>query len=235
MAPLASFLGGVEIENQFDSFVGSGGTSTATVSLGATVTFGNLDIAALGVNNGTGTLTVTDTDSQVNIDGASYLHVGKNTGGGTAEVHVLNNGALVMGTGEIVVGSTGLISVDNGSLTTSGNNTVDGTMAVSNGGVVSNANGFIASTAGSTAEVTVTGTDSTWNHSADLFLGGTSNAAGGTGTLNVESGGAVNIDDTLVIWDQGDGEPNRRDDHARWHPIQRLDVQFQLRRTALHQ
>ena len=64
-------------------------------------------------------------------------------------------------------------------------------MTVAAGGVVSNSFGYIGYIGyrpGSTGVVTVTGPGSQWNNSFPLYVGET-----GTGTLNVENGGRVEV------------------------------------------
>lgn len=60
------------------------------------------------------------------------------------------------------------------------------TMSVEDGGSVSNAVGYIGYNPGSIGMVTVTGANSTWTNSSNLFVGDA-----GTGTLNIEAGGRV--------------------------------------------
>ena len=62
-----------------------------------------------------------------------------------------------------------------------------GILNVQDGGAVSNSDhGYIGFSSNGEGTVTVTGTGSTWTNSANLFVG-----VEGTGTLNVEDGGAV--------------------------------------------
>jgi T5SS/PEP-CTERM-associated repeat protein len=63
-----------------------------------------------------------------------------------------------------------------------------GTLTIQNGGALSNQYGFIGydPSSGSTGTVTVSGAGSSWTNSGALFVG-----YGGTGTLTIQSGGAV--------------------------------------------
>jgi autotransporter-associated beta strand protein/T5SS/PEP-CTERM-associated repeat protein len=74
----------------------------------------------------------------------------------------------------------------------------------SGGGTLLSQYAIIAGQAGGIGSVTVTGAGTLWNNQNDLYLGGTSTAAGGTGTLSITGGAAVQVGGTLKIW-QGDG------------------------------
>jgi T5SS/PEP-CTERM-associated repeat protein/autotransporter-associated beta strand protein len=63
-------------------------------------------------------------------------------------------------------------------------------LLVENGGVVNSDEGNIGADAGSIGTVTVSGSGSTWNAN-NIYVGGTFGA--GTGTLDIEDGGAVSI------------------------------------------
>ena len=45
--------------------------------------------------------------------------------------------------------------------------------------------------------------DSIWKNSGSLYVGGSSSANGGEGTLNIRGGGLVDVGGTLKLWDQG--------------------------------
>ncbi len=128
-----------------------------------------------------GVLNITDGGEVTNVNGyigyssvtfASpdyHLSAGKATIDGTDSTWT-NSGNLYVG-----YGAAGL-----------GTYAYGGEMVVSNGGLVENVHGYIGTLSGSTAVVTVTGTNSEWNNSGNLYVGGA-----GTGTLTVSSGGAV--------------------------------------------
>ena len=73
-------------------------------------------------------------------------------------------------------------------------------VTVSGGGTLSTQHTVIAAEVGGSANLTVTGTSTTWNNASDLNLGGTSSAAGGTGTLSVLDGAAVNVGGTMRVY-----------------------------------
>lgn len=77
-----------------------------------------------------------------------------------------------------------------------------GTLTIESGGLVENLTGHIGLFSGSTGTVTVTGAGSTWTNTGSLFIGGSTTSAGGSGTLNILSGGLVDAQD-LKIWADG--------------------------------
>lgn len=79
----------------------------------------------------------------------------------------------------------------------------DGTLDIGADGEVANAGGFIGYEAGSFGTVTVAGAQAVWNSSASVYVGGSDVVSGGTGVLNVGIGGAVDVADSLTIWDAG--------------------------------
>ena len=71
------------------------------------------------------------------------------------------------------------------------------------GGPLQTAAVSIGSGTGSNASLTVTGAGTTWNSSLNVYVGGSSTGAGGTGTLNIASGAAAQIAGTLQSFAQG--------------------------------
>ncbi len=69
-----------------------------------------------------------------------------------------------------------------------------GALTISDGGTVSNQDGYVRYNTGSSGTVTVTGTGSTWTNSAGLTIGSTN---GGTASVEVTNGGAINVTGTL--------------------------------------
>src|SRR5581483_6760272 len=95
-----------------------------------------------------------------------------------------------------LTGSTGVVTVSgSGSQLAAGNLRVgatgNGTLTVAAGETVTSVQATIAEQNTSTSSATVTGSGSTWTASNGLYVGGTSTAKGGTGSLTVSSGGAV--------------------------------------------
>ena len=78
-----------------------------------------------------------------------------------------------------------------------------GSFTVSNGADVSSTYGYIGRKIGSNGVATVTGLGSSWTNSGSMYVGGVSKGAGGTGELVIDSGGLVEVGDTLKIWRHG--------------------------------
>jgi T5SS/PEP-CTERM-associated repeat protein len=78
-----------------------------------------------------------------------------------------------------------------------------GTLNVTGGGHVASGDGFLGYLADSTGTAQVTGADSKWNVGGNLFVGGTSAAAGGTGQLIVSDSGLVDVTGDMTIWQTG--------------------------------
>ncbi len=78
-----------------------------------------------------------------------------------------------------------------------------GILNVEGSGQITTTDALIARSAGSTGAVTVTGSDSIWNNSGSVYVGGSSTAAGGAGSLTISDRGRVRVGDTLRVW--GDG------------------------------
>lgn len=82
--------------------------------------------------------------------------------------------------------------------------TAKGEMVVSGGTpVCSMDNGYLGYTSGSTGTASVSGAGSTWDIWDDLYIGGSSGTAGGTGLLTVSDGGHVNVGGILKTWNNG--------------------------------
>ncbi len=184
--------------------VGATGTGSATIEGQAQVI--PQQAGFLGVDPGSnGSLTVRDTGSLVNISSAQ-LQVGRD-GTGTL---LVENGGEVRSSGSTSPSQTGAIiglqSAANGTATIRGTGAkwavqsgsmvvgwgASGTMRVQNGGLVTSAQGYVARLPGSNGLAEISGAGAAWNCTGDLRVGlDPSNAAGGSGTLRVQSGGTV--------------------------------------------
>ena len=71
------------------------------------------------------------------------------------------------------------------------------------GGTLAGVDATLGENALSTGQVTVTGAGTHWNLSGNMYVGGTSTGAGGSGTLQVMSGGAVSVAGTLRVYGGG--------------------------------
>jgi T5SS/PEP-CTERM-associated repeat protein len=128
------------------------------------------DIFHVG-SEGEGTLTISD-GGAVN---SSVTTIGRD-GGATGTVTVIGPGST-WSAGTFNIGLFG-----------------EGSLAIDDGGSVSNANGRIGVFSGSTGTVNVSGEGSTWTMTEELWIGGSvAQGNGGTGTLNINPGGTVNI------------------------------------------
>lgn len=76
-------------------------------------------------------------------------------------------------------------------------------LTVTGAGAISNVDGIIGEQAGATGTATVTGTGSQWTNTGSLYIGGNSGGAGGTGTLTVQTGGTIDVTNTLKLWGAG--------------------------------
>ncbi len=143
---------------------------------------------------GTGAATVSGDGSQWTMTGG--LIVGQSHGTLTIDSKGLVSD--VDGWVGIYTGSTGVVSVSgNGSKWLNSGNTYLGghdvgvsggtaTVNITSGGLMTDANGYVASLPDSTATVTVSGSNSKWINSSQLFVG-----SPGNGTLNINSVGSV--------------------------------------------
>ncbi|MEO9340327.1 autotransporter domain-containing protein [Mesorhizobium sp. SB112] len=183
--------------------IGASGDGTLNVEAGATVISSGSLIAS---NAGsTGKATVTGVGSSWLNDG--LLYVG-NYGNGTLNVEA--GGTVTSLVGYIGFWSSSMsaatVTGQGSSLTTEGVLYVgvngNGTLLVENGGTVTNrlaSNGgvvmdtlvSVGSSHGSEGRATVTGTGSRLDNGGRLYVGGSEDDAGGTGTLTVEDGGVV--------------------------------------------
>jgi len=76
-------------------------------------------------------------------------------------------------------------------------------MLTISGGTLAGVDAVVGKNAGSTGQVTVTGAAAHWNLSGNMYLGGSSTAQGGSGTLQVTSGGAVSVTGILRAYGGG--------------------------------
>ena len=183
--------------------VGHDAEATVTVSGGGRIESGRLDI---GVYDVLGRVVIQGLNSQ-------WKNTGDVTVGqwGTGEVSISDEGFL-----DCEDAYLGLEAIGEGETTVSGAYSYFrcsagmhvgfhgiGKLMISNGGTVRNAHGVIGYWADGYGEVTVGGSDSAWNNDTSLYVGGRPTAPGGTGILNVDSGGTVDIAYTLKIWGPG--------------------------------
>jgi autotransporter-associated beta strand protein len=73
-------------------------------------------------------------------------------------------------------------------------------LTVSGGGALQTAHTMLAGTDGGSGTLTVTGALTSWTNSGNVFVGGTSTTAGGTGTINVTAGASATVGGTMTLW-----------------------------------
>ena len=182
--------------------VGDAATGTLTIESGTLEVYNT----AIGKDGGTGTITV-DGPSAV-FRSSTPISVGGENGTGTLTIR--NGGSVstlqgVIGDG---LGSTGTATVDgpNSSWVTTGAGMVignygEGHFTVSGGGSVNNERAMLGLAPTGRGTLVVTGAGSSWIDSGDMYVG----YLGGSGTLEVRAGGAVEIFNTLYIGYGGEG------------------------------
>ena len=219
-------------ENQLDLQIGwgdlivsDGGLVTNTEASVGTFGLGSAVVTGLGSrwastalfvghNSGSGDLLVS---SEGQISTSTGMFVGVSSGS-VGDVIIRAGGQVYAGDGAIIgvepssLGSAEVTGVGSRWAMSSGTfadgvlrvgDAGTGTLVVSDGGQVSNVAGEIGSLAGSIGVVTVTNSGSVWSSSTDLSIGGTTGSAGGTGTLNLQDEGSVEVVATTKMWPGG--------------------------------
>jgi T5SS/PEP-CTERM-associated repeat protein len=176
--PAVLTVTGGEVEAGGTLYIGRDANSTGQLNL-AGGSWDSTGITYVGLN-GDGTLV---------IDFGYLFSVGLASGAGRIGWGVGSSGSVTVNdrwdiSGDLTVGSLG-----------------DGTMTI-DGGDVSNVVGVIATGADSTSSVTVSSVG-TWDNSDALFVGGNSTSAGGSGTLTINTVGAVTATNVFQVWPTG--------------------------------
>lgn len=92
----------------------------------------------------------------------------------------------------------------------------NGTLDVNpDGSVEADGDGFIAKLGGSIGDVTVTGTDASWQTGGSLYVGGSDTTAGGTATVTVEADGVATVVGDLMLYTGNTVNLDRRRDQRR--------------------
>jgi len=174
-------------------FVGYAHIGDALLKEGATLNAaGGLTLGRYAESSGT--LLVTDSSAMTHGAQATIGYGGDGllviTTGGTVESH---KGASATGTSALVGRETtgvGEVQVDGGTWSNDGGVNVGwaghGTLSIMNGGLVESVAGYIARMPLSNGTVTMLGTNSTWNITESLGVGGTLTAAGGVGYIHLD-------------------------------------------------
>ncbi len=195
------------------AFIGLRAHGDLTVT-GADSAFTAADITRVGAADGIeGYVTVTDGahltsnhQIQVGYEGTGFVQV---TQGGVLASYKANSptgtsGIIAWretGVGTVVVTHPGSRWTQDGALNVgwSGNGTLD----VADSGRVESAAGILARMPGSVGTATVRDAGSKWDISGTLSVGGLIDAAGGTGTLNVNDGACATVGTGLKVWPGG--------------------------------
>ena len=214
-------------QNSIGYYAGSTGSVTVT---GA----GSLWESAAGLSVNRGTLNIENGGKVTNTGGSISTFTGSSATSGIVTVIGQNSlwqnsstlnvsGTLNVQDGGKVTNTNGNIGVGNnhtGIATVTGSNSLwqnSGTLNVSsaggqatlnieNGGKVTSTNGFIGYGNNQTTGIaTVTGANSRWENSGQLFIGGSTSPAGGSGSgsLIINDGGIVSAANGVTIWSTG--------------------------------
>lgn len=172
----------------------SGGTQATSTS------------AVIGRNAGsTGVVNVTGATT---VWSASAVYAGFS---GSGSLNVTNGGRVTGAVGELgqFSGSSGhaTIAGTNSAWNLTGNLIVgvggNGSFSLNNGGTSQSATAYLAFSAGSSGSATVSGSSSQWTNSGAMYVGGSSTADGGSGTLYATSGGSISNGGLLKVWNTG--------------------------------
>ncbi len=193
-------------------WVGVGGSATLNILNGGVVsnTSGTVSGVFL-IDQSTSVVTVDGTDGLGNP--STWTNSGELRVGYGESTLMIQNGGVVSSIGGTVgfnSPSVSVVTIDgpgstwtNSTLVLSVGNLGNGTLNILNEGAVISVDSFIGVETASTGAVTVDGTNSTWTNSGDLFIGGDDTSAGGTGTLNAQNNGVVEVGGALKIWPDG--------------------------------
>lgn len=213
--------------NSIGYYAGSTGnvTVTGTGSLWESSAGLSVDRGTLNIENG-GKVTNTGgsisgftgssaTSGIVTVTGQNSLWQNSSTLGVSGTLKVQDGGKVTNTNGNIGVGNnhTGIATVtgSNSLWQNSGTLNVGGaggqaTLNIENGGKVTSTNGFIGYSNNQTTGIaTVTGANSRWENSGQLFIGGSTSPAGGSGSgsLIINDGGTVSATNGVAIWSTG--------------------------------
>lgn len=161
------------------------------------------------LDSGDGTVTVTGANSRwsnsgvldVGRRGAAILNI---EDGGVASANLVHIARQTNSVGTVTVTGTDSSFDVAGGLEVGRANFGSGTLNILSGGAVNSGSSNIANnSANGTGVVNVgdgVGT-STWTNTGNLNVGGNDVSAGGSGALNVNAGGEVDVGGTLKVWD----------------------------------
>ena len=155
---------------------------------------------------GAGSRLDASTDLFVGDQAVGFLNV---TAGGVAQtLGVVEVGGFAAGNGTVLVDGAGSRLISAGYLSlgdSSATSAAVGLLTIQNGGTVDTGNAFVGrfTFGNGTAHVNNGGT---WNVGTSMYVAGdvaTASGGAGTGVLNVNSGGLVDVAGTLKVWNNG--------------------------------
>ncbi len=195
-------------------WLGDAGTGTLNIQNGGQVALGNNAALRIGgTPNGVGSLSLNGFGSQLTFGTNALISVGWQ---GNGNLMVTNGGVITGGSGTLgssaTASGTALVRHANSQWNMTNDLTVglygQGDLNVQNGAKVSAANLIVGQHSGSSGEVILSGLNSSLTTTGNVILGGSSNADGGVGHLQVNSGTTANIGNQLTLWSQGHFELN---------------------------
>jgi len=181
--------------------VRSGNSAVLTVQQGATLINNTALIAT--VPGTTADINVSDEDSQWNSTGSVYLGGDAATPGGDGTLD-LTNGASMTVDGDMTVWDDFDVTVTDSQLSVGGLLQTRGSFMATGTCGASAVNAFIASIGGATADMDISGDGSHFSSSDSVYLGGDHLAPGGSGTLDLTNGAAMNVAIHMTVWDDFD-------------------------------
>jgi len=129
---------------------------------------------------------------------------------GTGTLVLDNNVTVNSGDGNVgfVAGSNGTVLLSGSGSSWHNSGTLysgrrgTGNINVSNGADLTSATSTLGLTSGN-GTITIDGVGSTWINSGSVYIGGSSTAAGGTGVVDVQNNGVVDVGGTVKLWSGG--------------------------------
>ena len=205
----------IRANGTFEFFSGADLAVTGTLTVGGDLASSDtFTIDGAGSTFDVGVDLIVGDAQQQGTVGLSMAAAGTVTG--KVDIGADGTGALTIGSGATLsgnVGQLGVTSASSGTVTVSGGGSTwnnSGTLSIGSsgsgqlnilaGGQVFSAAGFIAADTNSQGVVTVGGAGAAWTINGGLSVGGGALAGiGGDATLNIQSGGAVNVETSLVV------------------------------------
>jgi len=186
--------------------IDGGRVTSSFASVGHSSSFGTNPISAVGVATVRGAGSVLESSGAVWVGGFSAT--------GTLLIQELGLVSSTQGSIGVENGSSGTVSVSgSGSIWNNHagelriGSSGSGLLNIENGGLVTNGTGYLGmfttTTGTSDGTANVQGPGSQWTNTGSLYIGGTNNATGGTGHVNISDGGLVSVQADSIVWSTG--------------------------------